>query len=67
LISFNFENDRSAVATVTRSVKNNMHAVHISENVVANVGFSITSNSVIAFTDVRFVISSLKQDLNDKI
>lgn len=43
-----------------------LRAVHISENDV-NVMFSITCNSVIAFTDIRFVIYSLKQHLNDKI
>jgi hypothetical protein len=43
------------------------YAVHILENVIVNMVFFITSNSVIAFTDIRFVISSLKQNLNDKI
>jgi hypothetical protein len=60
------ENERFAVTNVTRSIKNSIHAVHILGNVI-NGEFSITSNSVIAFLDVRFELSSLKQDSNDKI
>jgi hypothetical protein len=48
------ENKRSAVTTVTGKT---IHADHILENVV-NAALYLTSDSVIAFTDVRFVISS---------
>lgn len=63
-INFNFKNKRSLVTTVTENVKNSIYSyviyvVHISENVV-NVGFSIKSNSVIAFNNIRLEISSLK-------
>jgi hypothetical protein len=53
------ENERSAEETIIGSVKNSIHTVRISENVV-DVGFSVKSNSVIAFNNIRIEISSLK-------
>jgi hypothetical protein len=61
-IFINSENERSGLVTVTESVKNNTHDVYISDD-FNDVRFSTTIILVITLTDVRFVISSLKNSV----
>jgi len=63
----NFENDLSAAATVTGTVKYMIQAVHTSGYVVAKSPFSTINKVLNSLTHVILAIAALKDDRTDRI